>query len=148
MKQLLGKAAPYFVRHEQSVLSTLLIMRERYTAETLITSTIEEVTERYVAISEPVAGIDALLKITASGQPELKAPGWCLVLSILTELVRTCRNALLEPLLEPVGQLAVKVRKTVTDRGDLELTCHRLSIHLSPMLEDLVSISASHCISR
>lgn len=109
MKQLLNKAAPYFDRREEGVLSALIVIRGRYPAKTNITSAIEEISEIVVPIADPTAGIEALLKITASKQAELQTPGWCMILSILAELVRTSGASSLEAQLDPLGKLAVKV---------------------------------------
>jgi CLIP-associating protein 1/2 len=112
LKQLLNKAAPYFSHQEEGVLSTLIRVRGKYPAKTNITSAIEEISEKFVLLADPTAGIESLLKITLPGQMDLKTPGWCMAISILAELVRTSRPSFLETQLDRLGKMAVKVYST------------------------------------
>ena len=106
-KQLLSKAAPYFARQEANVLSTLISIRGKYPLQPQIATVVEEISEDYMQVADPKAGIDAILGITLpSGQP---SQGWCMSLSCLAGLVRASRPLSLETQYARLGELAVKV---------------------------------------
>jgi CLIP-associating protein 1/2 len=113
LKQLLAKAAPYFALHEADVLSTLIGIRGKHPAQSQVTTGVEEISEEYMQVADPKAGIDAILDVSLpTGNPSFRLPtqSWCMSLFCLAALVRASAPSFLETQLDRLGQLAVKVR--------------------------------------
>jgi CLIP-associating protein 1/2 len=112
LKQLLAKAGPYFARHEADVLPTLITLRGKYPTHPQITTAIEEITEEYMVLADPKAGIDIILDMNLPfNEPAYRPPvqSWCMSLTCLAALVRSSRPSALEPQYARLGKLAVKV---------------------------------------
>lgn len=106
------KAAPYFVRHEAEVFSALISLRSKYPAQSQITTSVEAISEEYLLIAEPKAGIDAIVNLNLPlDNPSYKpsTQSLCTSLTFLADLVKTSRLPTLEPQLERLGELAIKV---------------------------------------
>ncbi|KAI5779218.1 clasp N terminal-domain-containing protein [Geopyxis carbonaria] len=137
LKQLLIKAAPYFAHYEPQILSTLISVRGRYPSQSHITSGLEEISEEYMQIADPQAGIDAILDITIpKDNPRLKqsTPSWCMSLSCLAVLVRASKLSALETQLARLGQLAVK--SLDDEDSEVRRSCVAMCIEVHSKLND------------
>lgn len=117
LKQLLSKTAPYFSRHEPAVLHTLIDLRGKYPTQSHVTTGIEEIVEEFLALADPATGVEAVLNMMLPKDTSLSrtpTQSWCMSLSCLAALVRASKVSTLEPQFARLGQLAVKVRKSVS----------------------------------
>jgi len=63
LKQLVNKASPYFRNHENDILPPLIKLRGQYPTQSHVSTNIDEVTEDYLNIAEPLPAISTILAL-------------------------------------------------------------------------------------
>ncbi|KAF8457572.1 clasp N terminal-domain-containing protein [Kalaharituber pfeilii] len=138
LKQLLSRAAPYFSSHEAAVLRTLIDLRGKYPTQSHVTTGIEEISEEFMNMVDPVASIDAILNIIhpedkdESYNPPIQS--WCMGLKCLATLIRSSKAEALDKEMSRLGQLALKS----LDAQDAEIrkSCVSMCVELNSKIGD------------